>query len=355
MPARLSNCYYRLTKDKELNVAYLGGSITHGGGASSYANSWTALTTGWLSENFPDAKINENNAGVSNTGSNYGIFRLQRDILDVQVPDLMFIEYTSNDWERFGETVISKQTESIIRMLYGKNPKMDIIFLFTYIGYDGACRRASVALAEHYGLEIIDPGSQLKTIIDTEHGGAYDKYSRDKVHPNDTGHAFYLKLISEFFTKYLIDERAEKAQYIDHEIPEPLNKKGLFTNPEVIDIFKREVPENFEIKLRNVTLGNSTYEYAISTETEGAEYEFTFNGTGFGILVFKTPTVSDIEYSVDEGSFVRYAIGDMQAYNHGQMYIPEFDLERGEHKVVMRNVASKFGTQLNILALCINK
>ena len=355
MPTGFSNCYYRLTRDKELNIACIGGSITHGAGASTYSKSWVALTTSWLKEHFPDAEIHENNAGVSNTGSNYGIFRLQRDIFDVAIPDLMFIEYTSNDWERFGETVISKQTESIIRMLYEKNPKMDIIFLFTYIGYDGACRNASRALAKHYGLEIIDPGSSLKTLIDTEEGGVYDKYSGDKIHPNDTGHAFYLKLISDCLAKHLLKGKPETAQYIDYDIPQPFNKSGLFTNPEIVDVLKGEVPAGFEIKQKNVTLGNGTYEYALCTETEGAEYIFTFNGTGFGLLVFKTPFVSNIEYSVDGGEYVGYAIGDMQAYNHGQMYIPEFDLERGEHTVAIRNVASKFGTQLNILALCINK
>ena len=355
VPTTLSNTYYRLTHDKELNVAYLGGSITQGSGASKYANNWVALTTAWLSEKFPDATINENNAGISNTGSNYGIFRLQHDIFDVAVPDLMFIEYTSNDWGRFGDLNISRQNESIIRMLYEKNPKMDIVFLFTNFGYDSPCRRASTALAEHYGLMVIDPGSDLKTLIDTQEGGVYDRYSPDKIHPSDEGHAYYLKLIEEQFTKYLIEQAPKDAAYLDFVVPEPLNENGLFLNPEIIEPVMMDIPDDFEYKSMKVAMKNRVYDHMISTEKEGAEYEFEFEGTGFGLLVYKTPTVSNIRYSVDGGEFVDYAIGDMHNYNHGQMYIMEYDLEPGKHTVKVQNVVSQYGTKLNIMGICVNK
>ncbi len=356
LPTTLSNTYYRLTEDKELNVAYLGGSITQGGNASEPAKRWVSLTTRWLRDNFPDAEINENNAGLSNTGSNYGIFRLQHDIFDVAVPDLIFIEFTSNDWGRFGDLNISRQNESIIRKLYEVNPKIDIIFLYTNFGHDSPCRRASTALAEHYGLIVVDPGSQLKTLIDTEEGGVYDRYSNDKIHPTDEGHAFYLDLIAEQFQKYLIDEKPEKAQYLDFEIPAPLNENGVFMNPEILDPLDFELPdENFEYKKRNVRMLNRTYEYAISTNVEGAEFDFTFEGTGFGLLVNKTSAVSDIQYSVDGSEFKDYAIGDMHNYDHGQMYIIEYDLEPGEHEVTIRNKASQYGTQLHIIGICVNR
>ncbi|MBR5309071.1 MAG: SGNH/GDSL hydrolase family protein [Clostridia bacterium] len=355
MATILSNSYYRLTVDKELNVAYLGGSITQGAGASVYAKNWVALTTAWLSEKFPEATINENNAGISNTGSNYGIYRLEKDIFDVAIPDLIFIEYTSNDWGRFGELNISRQNESIIRKLYEKNPKVDIVFLFTGFSHDGNCRRASTALAKHYGLPVIDPGSQLKTLIDTEEGGVYDRYSRDKIHPNDEGYAFYIKCIDECFSKYLIDEAPEKAQYIDIVVPEPLNKDGLFMNPQFTEALLYDAPENFKHTSKSLTMGKIKYDYALSTDVEGAVFEFDFEGTGFGLLVYKTPKVSSIEYSVDGGEFIPYAIGDMHNYNHGQMYIIEHALESGKHNVKIKNVASQYGTELNILGVCTNK
>lgn len=355
MPTFLSNSYYRLTHDKELNVAYIGGSITQGAGASSYDKSWVALTTQWLSEQFPDANINENNSGISNTGSNYGIFRLREDIINVAVPDLIFIEFTSNDWGRFGELNISRQNESIIRKLYEVNPKMDIVFLFTSFSYDNNCRRASTALANHYNLMIIDPGADLKTRIDKEEGGVYDKYSPDKIHPSDLGHAIYLEHISEQFSEYLTDKAPENPQYLDFEIPEPLNKNGLFMNPDIIEPILLNVPADFEYKKTDIKLRQKQYDHYVGTDVEGAEYTFSFEGTGFGLLVYKTAKVSDIMYSVDGGEYVDYAIGDMHNYNHLQMYIMEYDLEPGKHTVNIKNKASQYGTAFNILGICINK
>jgi len=351
----LSNTYYRLTQDKALNIAYLGGSITQGGSSSHPSKSWVSLTTEWFREKFPEAEIYEHNVGLSNTGSNYGIFRLDHDILDKVIPDLIFIEFTSNDWGRFGDENISKQNESIIRRLYEANPAIDIVFLFTSFGHDSPCRRASTALAEHYGLPVIDPGSQLKTLIDTQENGVYDKYSPDKIHPNDTGHAFYLDCIEECFSEYLIDTPPTDVGYYIHELPEPLNKRGLFMNPEIISPFDFKIPENFKSVDVNCTMKYRTYEKAVGTKTEGAEYEFSFEGTGFGLLVYKTREVSSIEYSVDGGEYIPYAIGDMHNYNHGQMYIMEYDLEPGTHTVKIKNVASQYGTELNIMGICVNR
>lgn len=351
----LSNTYYRLTVDKELNVAYLGGSITQGSGATKYENNWVALTTKWLSDNFPDAVINENNAGLSNTGSNYGIFRLEEDVINVAVPDLIFIEYTSNDWGRFGDLNISRQNESIMRRLYEINPKIDIIFLFTGFSYDSPCRRASTALAEHYGLLVVDPGRELKRRIDEEEGGEYSKYSSDKIHPNDLGHSYYVELIGEQFKKYLVDEAPTEAKYLDANVPEPLNSDGLFLAPKMIDPLLFDVPEGFAYKDMSLKMCKMQYDHYIETETEGAEFEFTFDGTGFGLLVYKSPTVSNIAYSVDGGEFVDYEIGDMHNYNHGQMYIMEYNLEKGTHTVKIKNTPSNYGTTLRIVKICVNE
>lgn len=351
----LSNTYYRLTVDKELNVAYLGGSITQGSGATEYSKNWVALTTKWLSDNFPEATINENNAGLSNTGSNYGIFRLEEDIINIAVPDLIFIEYTSNDWGRFGDLNISRQNESIMRKLYEVNPKIDIVFLFTGFSYDSPCRRASTALAEHYGLPIVDPGSELKRRIDEEEGGDYAKYSSDKIHPNNLGHAYYVELIGELLGKHLIDEAPDEAKYLDANIPEPLNKDGLFMSPRMIDPLLYDIPEDFKYTEAPLNMCKIKYDHFIETDKEGAEYEFTFEGTGFGLLVYKSPTVSNIAYSVDGGEYIDYAIGDMHNYNHGQMYILEYALEKGEHTVRIKNVPSGYGSTFRLLKICVNE
>ena len=112
-----------------------------------------------------------------------------------------------------------------------------------------------------------------------------------------------------------------------------------------------------------IKMGRSpiSYDGYLTTGTPGAELEFTFDGTGFGLLVYKTPDVSNFEYSVDGGEFVEYIVADMHYYNHAQMYICEYALTDGTHTVKIRNKASPANTResdgntLGIVKICINE
>ena len=60
----LENTAYKLKHGLGLTVAYFGGSITEGAGASSYASSWAGLTTAWLRERFPACAIRPVQAAI---------------------------------------------------------------------------------------------------------------------------------------------------------------------------------------------------------------------------------------------------------------------------------------------------
>ena len=209
----LSNTFYKLTCDKTLTAAYIGGSITYGQGASSPSNSWVELTNKWFSENFPDAKVEGINAGIGNTGSNYAVFRLEQDVLSYGTPDIFFLEFTSNDWGRFGKENISRQTESLIRNIYRANPYADIVFIYTGRGNSSPSKDADRELAVHYGLAQIDVGIPMQQKIDSEYGGDYKPLTDDNLHPNDAGYALYMERIAEELKNRLIDEAPENPEY----------------------------------------------------------------------------------------------------------------------------------------------
>ena len=74
---------------KEIVVAYLGGSITAMTG-------WRDLTTDWLKKTYPGVMFKEIHASIGGTGSNLGMFRLERDVLSKK-PDLVFLDFACND------------------------------------------------------------------------------------------------------------------------------------------------------------------------------------------------------------------------------------------------------------------
>ena len=85
----MGNTYARLTKDKTLNIAYFGGSVTGGVGGTN--GGWRTLTTNWFKEQFPDAQVNEIYAAIGGTASYWGSFRVDSAVLKKN-PDLVFVE-----------------------------------------------------------------------------------------------------------------------------------------------------------------------------------------------------------------------------------------------------------------------
>ena len=121
----LTNTLYRLTNEKELTIAYFGGSITEGG----EENGWRRLTTKWFEQKFPGAKITEINAAIGGTGTDLGVYRCDRDVISHK-PNLTFIEFAVNDSVTKSED-LSRTTEAIVRKLLASDPTMEIVFIFT--------------------------------------------------------------------------------------------------------------------------------------------------------------------------------------------------------------------------------
>jgi lysophospholipase L1-like esterase len=86
-----ANLRRKLSVDKKVSIAYFGGSITQGQGASNRAvTSWRPLTTAWFKTNFPQATVVEIDASWGATGSDLGAFRCTRDVCSKN-PDRVFI------------------------------------------------------------------------------------------------------------------------------------------------------------------------------------------------------------------------------------------------------------------------
>lgn len=86
----IGNTMAKLRAGDEVRVAYLGGSITetHDG--------WRPQTTAMLSKKWPKTSIVEINAAIGATGSEIGVYRMERDVLKY-APDLLFVEFAVND------------------------------------------------------------------------------------------------------------------------------------------------------------------------------------------------------------------------------------------------------------------
>ena len=79
-PERFADKLNKAANGEEITVAYIGGSITEGYTVEP-EQCWAYLTHQWLCGQYPDAKINYVNVGLSGTPSTLGLIRADRDVI----------------------------------------------------------------------------------------------------------------------------------------------------------------------------------------------------------------------------------------------------------------------------------
>jgi hypothetical protein len=86
----LPDLFYRLHRGDSIKIAYFGGSITNAG------SGWRDQTMDWLKTKYPKCFIQQKNSSLPGTGSDFGAFRTEKDVISFK-PDLVFVEYAVND------------------------------------------------------------------------------------------------------------------------------------------------------------------------------------------------------------------------------------------------------------------
>ncbi len=334
MSVALVNSLYRLQKDKELNVAYFGGSVTN-------ANGWRKYVGEWLNIKFRSATINNVNCSIGGTGSLYGVYRAQKHMFDYfaektngKKPDLVFVEYAIND-HTYYESVVSGKTggkvdmyntnanyvniESIIRKIYEVNPKADIVFVIT--GDNERLRDESKSqtpvfgtaytkLADYYNIPIIYAGRELAQYICEQNGGVYPhyddviwkKYYQDIVHPTDAGHSYYADTIIRHLNAELPGDYVPiKAEYNDKIYPtesycEIAGKGALITDADMVYIKENTGDFRYE----RTSSGNFSYHMLVS-ENAGDTVKFEFNSKNLALWIWCYSQETEITYSIDGG------------------------------------------------------
>ena len=206
-PANLASFAENVRRHEPVTVAYLGGSITVGAGASSYPNNyyWKSRTTiAQAIAGHGGGAFTSLNAGIGGTGSGYGAFRVGAQLLSHK-PDLLIVEFAVNDGGA-GPQDAADGMEGIVRQALQQNPAMGIVFLYTTTAkYEqdfyakGLLPPAVVAhhrVATHYGIAEVHAGAAV-------HQGIADgrftipTFFKDGTHPSDIGHACYAGLLSD--------------------------------------------------------------------------------------------------------------------------------------------------------------
>jgi len=315
----LANCYLKFEQEKTGRIAFLGGSITAGGG-------WRDHVIRYFQERFPQTKFDFISAGISSLGSVPHAFRLERDVLSKGPVDLLFVEAAVNDTSNTADPAhMLRGMEGVVRHMRVVNPLTDIVHLHFVMpshmdDYNKGNVPVSIAqhekVAEAYGNVTLNLSLEVTERIAA--GEFTWKKDFKNLHPSPFGHQLYANSIRRMTEAAFAGPLAKTAK--PHSLPQPVDPRSYFRG-RFGDIADAHIVKGFTLEKswkptdsKGTRAGFVNVPALVGTEP-GAEFEVTFDGTGAGLFITAGPDTARIEFSVDGGdrrttdTFTRWSAG----------------------------------------------
>ncbi len=199
----------RAQAGERLTVVFFGCSLTWGANASDHENtSYRALIRDRLEARYPQAHFRCRDAAIGGTGSQLGLFRLERDCLRWK-PDLVFVDFTANDdiTSDDPETLASYQA-ILHRLAEAKVPVVQVAFPFRWnIGSAELPKLKRLALhralAEAYGNGWGDAVSAITGLVEAGKIRPEEIWVTDGIHPHDAGYRLFADAAWQGFERAL--------------------------------------------------------------------------------------------------------------------------------------------------------
>lgn len=194
--------FYRFDKEaragKHLTVAFFGASLTWGANATDHARtSYRARIAQKLEKRYPDAHFKFIDGAIGGTGSNLGVFRLERDCLSYE-PDLVFLDFSANDDIDSDNPEKRATYESLVRriIMEAKCPMVCVIFPFEWNSKPGTAnnmkgRLAHIEIADAYNVPVGDAIVYVQNLVDENPDIVRKIWNIDSVHPGDFGYQVF--------------------------------------------------------------------------------------------------------------------------------------------------------------------
>lgn len=252
-----------------MNIAFIGGSITEGTGASVYSNSYVYKLEKYFKKKYKKADVR--NLGSSSTSSHFGLFRLNRDLKGFK-PDIIFIEFAVND-RIYNPFDITLYFENLIRECSKITKRIIIIDLPTKIA--DSCTSIHKKAAYFYNIPLIDVQDEVSKMIGMRKT-SWTKISIDNIHPNDAGHDLYYSIIKENLEKIDIDK-------IDLKIDRRTLCGYTFFNPRIEKYDSQNINYYGNWNEENFNLINKIESAAVTMES-GSGVIFDFKGRNLHMI-----------------------------------------------------------------------
>ena len=341
---QIPRCIQKILAASHCNVAYLGGSLTVGVGASNTAEtSWRALFQKYLYRRFHPVyhcQVSEIMGAIGATESFAAAFTLGRNVLPND-PDLAFLEFAVNDRGYPQKELVQKGMEGIIRQLLSHKSGIDVVILGSGCrpGTDSSTESGLVdhtlhrEIAEHYDLPFVDMQGYMCDRL-KERGQSWDDGSiefeqNDAVHLNDYGNHLCFEAMRECFEEQLdryltAGPRSKPAELPAPKVSDELQFVALVdptrkkSGVQLEGAWERKSKELTPWYFDNVLMGRP-----------GSKMTFQFTGPAVGLFGLVYNNGLKVEAALDgkqiAGPYLRHFI------EFGKFFMLGHDLPEGEH------------------------
>lgn len=278
---RMKELMRRARQGDRITLAFLGGSITQGSVSSRYTNCYAYLVYDWFVRRFPKTAFTYVNAGVGGTTSQFGVSRVEEDVLSFK-PDFVIIEFSVNDdnTDFFQETY-----EGLVRKVYG-NIFAPAVLLVHNIFYDSgiSAEEKHREIGAHYRLPSV---SMKPTVYEQVASGVIQnrEITPDDLHPNSDGHALLAEVITDCLDSIYRQMDEEEQPF---PMPEPLTENAYEGAGRLQNYNCEPVCEGFLADDTPKKYVNDMFRGGWTANKEGAKITFEVQGTEIAVQYRKS-------------------------------------------------------------------
>ncbi len=361
----LANAQRKFEKEKTGRIAFLGGSITAGGG-------WRDHAMKYFQAKFPQTKFEFIAAGIGSMGSVPHAFRLERDVLSKGPVDLLFVEAAVNDSSNIPDhpEQMLRGMEGVVRHVREANPLTDIIHMhFVMPPHMSDYNKGFVpmSIAQHEKVAVAYGNPSLNLALEVTDRIDAGEFTWDKdfkgLHPSAFGHQLYANSIARMLEDALTKPLANVAT--PHALS-PMVDAQSYAKGRLGNITEAKIIKGFTLEQawkpvdgKGTRAGFVNVPALVGTEI-GAEFEFSFDGTGCGLFIAVGPDAGRIEFSIDGGEYRK-----LETFTHWSagLHLPwalilDDQLKPGKHTTQVRIAADHdpkgTGTALRVFHLLLN-
>lgn len=229
---RMKQAMEKAKNGENVTIAYIGGSITEGAGASNSNRCYAYQSYEYFKDTYGNgdgSNITFVNAGMGGTPSTLGVIRYDRDVTDFGniEPDIVFIEFAVNDYQ---EPTNGEAYESLIRKVLSSEKNPAVVLLFSVFQSKWNMQDRYIPLGEYYNLPMISIKEAV--VPELEEGRMTDAlFFSDQYHPTTYGHTIMSDCVIHYFKA--IDDMA--MQSADISVPMEAKIGKMYEEIQMID------------------------------------------------------------------------------------------------------------------------